>query len=337
MKRYSRLFKKLQYLSLLSALIFSASSQPEHDHALEPVTFATDWKAQAEQGGFYQAKALGLYEKAGLNVVIRGGGPGINIPQLLGAQAIDFAMGSNSFILLNMAQAGVPARAVMAAFQKDPQVLITHDRDDIKSISDMKDKPIMIADASINAFWVWMRARYGFSDKQIRKYTFNLAPFIVDKNAIQQGYATSEPFTISKNGVTPKVFLLSDEGYPSYAAMVIAQNKLIEEKPEIVQAFVTASIEGWRSYLMDDPTPGNQLILSSNQDMTQDILDHAITQIRDRGLVISGDAIDKGIGTMTRQRWETFFTLMAQNGLYDLDMNWESAFTTKFVNQTHSK
>ena len=246
-------------------------------------------------------------------------------------------MGSNGFILLNMVQAGVPAKAVMAAFQKDPQVLITHDRDDINKISDMKDKPIMIADASINAFWVWMRARYGFSDKQIRKYTFNLAPFIVDKNAIQQGYATSEPFTISKNGVTPKVFLLSDEGYPSYAAMVIAQNKLIEEKPEIVQAFVTASIEGWRSYLMDDPTPGNQLIRSSNQDMTQDILDQAINQIRDRGLVISGDALDKGIGTMTRQRWKSFFTLMAENGLYDMEMNWENAFTTKFVNKAHSK
>ncbi|HAK99346.1 MAG TPA: nitrate ABC transporter substrate-binding protein [Rhodobiaceae bacterium] len=337
MNRFIKLSKKLGQLSLLSVFIFLISSQIENAIALEPVTFATDWKAQAEQGGFYQAKALGLYEKAGLNVVIRGGGPGINIPQLLGANAIDFAMGSNGFILLNMVQAGVPAKAVMAAFQKDPQVLITHDRDDINKISDMKDKPIMIADASINAFWVWMRARYGFSDKQIRKYTFNIAPFIVDKNAIQQGYATSEPFTISKNGVTPKVFLLSDEGYPSYAAMVIAQNKLIEEKPEIVQAFVTASIEGWRSYLMDDPTPGNQLILSSNQDMTQDILDQAINQIRDRGLVISGDALDKGIGTMTRQRWKSFFTLMAENGLYDMEMNWENAFTTKFVNKAHSK
>ena len=324
-------------MSLLSVFMFSISSQIENAYALEPVTFATDWKAQAEQGGFYQAKALGLYEKAGLNVVIRGGGPGINIPQLLGANAIDFAMGSNSFILLNTVQAGVPAKAVMAAFQKDPQVLITHQRDDIKSISDMKDKPIMIADASINAFWVWMRARYGFSNKQIRKYTFNLAPYKVDKNAIQQGYATSEPYTISKNGVTPQIFLLSDEGYPSYAAMVIAQNKLIEEKPDIVQAFVTASIEGWRSYLMDDPTPGNQLILAANQDMTQDILDQAIIQIRDRGLVISGDALDKGIGTMTRQRWEIFFTLMAQNGLYDLEMDWESAFTTKFVTKADSK
>ncbi|EJW22045.1 hypothetical protein IMCC14465_04390 [alpha proteobacterium IMCC14465] len=336
MYRANKILEKSKCLSLLVGLTFIVSLLIKNANALEPVTFATDWKAQAEQGGFYQAKALGLYEKAGLDVRIRGGGPGINIPQLLGANAIDFAMGSNSFILLNMVQAGVPAKAVMAAFQKDPQVLITHDRDDIKSISDMKDKPIMIADASINAFWVWMRARYGFSDKQIRKYTFNLAPFIVDKNAIQQGYATSEPYTISKNGVTPKVFLLSDEGYPSYAAMVIAQNRLIEEKPEIVEAFVAASIEGWRSYLMDDPSPGNRLILASNQDMTQDILNQAITQIRDRGLVLSGDALDKGIGIMTRQRWETFFTLMAQNNLYDMDMNWESAFTTDFVNKAQT-
>ena len=148
----------LGFVSLLAAFFVVVSPA----HALEPVSFATDWKAQAEQGGFYQAKALGLYEKAGLDVTIRGGGPGVNIPQLLGAGAIDFGMGSNSFIPLNMVRAGVPATAVMAAFQKDPQVLITHPRDDIKSLADMKDKPVMIADASVNAFWVWLKARYGF-------------------------------------------------------------------------------------------------------------------------------------------------------------------------------
>ena len=128
-------------------------------HALEPVSFATDWKAQAEQGGFYQAKALGLYEKAGLDVTIRSGGPGVNIPQLLGAGAIDFGMGSNSFIPLNMVKAGVPAKAVMAAFQKDPQVLITHPRDDIQSLADMRGQPIMVADATVNAFWAWLRVK----------------------------------------------------------------------------------------------------------------------------------------------------------------------------------
>lgn len=301
--------------------------------ALEAVTFATDWKAQAEQGGFYQAKALGLYEKAGLDVTIRGGGPGVNIPQLLGASAIDFGMGSNSFIPLNMVRAGVPAKAVMAAFQKDPQVLITHPRADITTLADIKGKPVMIADASINAFWVWLRAKYDFSDRQIRKYTFNLAPFLVNPKAVQQGYVTSEPYTIStRSGFEPQVFLLSDFGYPSYAAMVLAQNRLIEDRPELVQAFVNASIEGWRSYIYGDPSPGNKLILAANPDMRQDIIDQAIEQIRQRGMLASPDTEKHGLGAMSEARWQSFFKTMSENGVYPLTLDWQNAFTTDFTN-----
>lgn len=301
--------------------------------ALEAVTFATDWKAQAEQGGFYQAKALGLYEKAGLDVTIRGGGPGVNIPQLLGASAIDFGMGSNSFIPLNMVRAGVPAKAVMAAFQKDPQVLITHPRADITTLADIKGKPVMIADASINAFWVWLRAKYDFSDRQIRKYTFNLAPFLVNPKAVQQGYVTSEPYTIStRGGFEPQVFLLSDFGYPSYAAMVLAQNRLIEDRPELVQAFVNASIEGWRSYIYGDPSPGNKLILAANPDMRQDIIDQAIEQIRQRGMLASPDTEKYGLGAMSKARWQSFFKTMSENGVYPLTLDWQNAFTTDFTN-----
>ena len=300
---------------------------------LEAVTFATDWKAQAEQGGFYQAKALGLYEKAGLDVTIRGGGPGVNIPQLLGAAAIDFGMGSNSFIPLNMVRAGVPAKAVMAAFQKDPQVLITHPRADITTLADIKGKPVMIADASINAFWVWLRAKYDFSDRQIRKYTFNLAPFLVNPKAVQQGYVTSEPYTIStRGGFEPQVFLLSDFGYPSYAAMVLAQNRLIEERPELVQAFVNASVEGWQSYIYGDPSPGNKLILAANPDMRQDIIDQAIEQIRQRGMLASPDTEKQGLGAMSEARWQSFFKTMSENGVYPLTLDWQNAFTTDFTN-----
>ncbi len=301
--------------------------------ALEAVTFATDWKAQAEQGGFYQAKALGLYEKAGLDVTIRGGGPGVNIPQLLGAGAIDFGMGSNSFIPLNMVRAGVPAKAVMAAFQKDPQVLITHPRADITTLADIKGKPVMIADASINAFWVWLRAKYDFSDRQIRKYTFNLAPFLVNPKAVQQGYVTSEPYTIStRGGFEPQVFLLSDFGYPSYAAMVLAQNRLIEDRPELVQAFVNASIEGWRSYIYGDPSPGNKLILAVNPDMRQDIIDQAIEQIRQRGMLASPNTEKHGLGAMSEARWQSFFKTMSENGVYPTTLDWQNAFTTDFTN-----
>ncbi|MBE8191075.1 MAG: ABC transporter substrate-binding protein [Alphaproteobacteria bacterium] len=295
--------------------------------ALERVRFATDWKAQAEQGGFYQAQALGFYEQAGLDVQIIGGGAGVNIPQLLGAKAIEFGMGSNNFIPFTMLAAGVPAQAVMAAFQKDPQVLITHRRNDIKSLADMRGKPIMIADATRNSFWLWLKSQYGFSDKQIRKYTFNLAPFLVDTNAIQQGYITSEPYSIQKAGREAQVFLLADYNFTGYAAMVLAHNDLIASRPDIVRAFVQASIKGWQSYLFDNPRAGNRLILAANPDMTQDRLDFAIKEIRTRAL--AGNKND--IGTMDEARWQNFYQTMAAQGAFPKNLNWRNAFTLTFI------
>ncbi len=304
------------------------------DPSKRPITFATDWKAQAEQGGFYQALARGFYDENGLAVSIRGGGPGVNIPQLLGAGAIDFGMGSNSFIPLNMAQQGLPAKAVMASFQKDPQVLITHPRDDVNTLADMRGKPIMIADATIGAFWIWLRVTFGFDDRQIRKYTYNLAPFLVDPQAIQQGYVTSEPYMIRTRGnIEPEVYLLADYGYPGYAAMVLARNELIEAEPDIVQAFVDATIRGWADYLYGDPAPADALIRAQNPDITHDILAQARDQMRRRGLVVSGDAENLGIGAMRTERWQSFFDLMSQNGVYTSDLDWQSAFTLDFVNR----
>lgn len=319
-------------LSFCFCVLMALLVAPQVSFALEPVRFATDWKAQAEQGGFYQAKALGLYEKAGLNVTIRSGGPGVNIPQLLGAGAIDFGMGSNSFIPLNMVKAGVPATAVMAAFQKDPQVLITHPRADIQNLADMRGQPIMVADATINAFWAWLRVKYQFENKQIRKYTFNLAPFLVDPKAIQQGYVTSEPYTIkTRAGIEPQVYLLADYDYPSYASMVLARNDWIESQPALVQAFVSASIEGWRSYVYGDPSPGNALIMQANPDMTEDIIANAISEMRQRGMVKPDD--DTPIGTMSQQRWQEFFETMAESGVYSQQLDWQAAFTTQFIDQ----
>lgn len=300
--------------------------------AAEKITFATDWKAQAEQGGFYQALAEGLYEKHGLDVEILQGGPAVNIPQLMAAGAVDLGMGSNSFIPLNLIAAGAEVTAVMASFQKDPQVLITHPRDDIQSIEDMRGHPIMISDATINAFWVWLRAKYGFEDSQIRKYTFNSAPFIVNPKAIQQGYLSSEPYTIEKeSGIEPRIFLLADHGYPSYGAMVLAPNAWIKDKPDIVQAFVTASVEGWESYLFGDPAAGNALIKQDNPEMTDDILAQAIDKMRDYGIVKSGDAEQAGIGIMTDARWGEFFEIMSENGVYEKDLPYQQAYTVQFV------
>ena len=319
----------------LLAFLFAREDAPApgEGDGLREITFVTDWKAQAEQGGFYQAKAMGFYEDAGLDVTIRQGGPGVNVPQLIAAGAVDMGMGSNSFIPLNTIAAGAKMKAVMASFQKDPQVLITHPRADVQSIADMKGKPIMVADATISAFWVWLRAKYGFEDTQIRKYTFNLAPFLSDPEAIQQGYLSSEPYLIERQGgFEPQVFLLSDYGYPGYGAFVLAPDSLIEEEPEVVQAFVDATIKGWISYLYDDPAPGNALILEDNPEMSEDVLAQAVEKLQAYGIVDSGETAELGIGAMSDKRWKDFFELMAREGVYDPALNYKEAYTLHFIN-----
>ncbi len=250
----------LAAIAIVIGITSDLIGKPPHKHSdHKHVVLATDWKAEAEHGGFYEAKALGLYAAKGLDVEIKMGGPSVNIPQLLGAKAIDFGIGSNQFIAMNMAQVGVPAKAVMAAFQKDPEVLITHQRDDVNSVADMAGKPIMISDASVGSLWLWLKSKFGFKDSQIRKYTFNLAPFLSDPSAIQQGYITSEPYQIEKaSGTAPKVFLLADYGYPGYAGFILARDDLIKDHPEIVKAFVQASIEGWKDYLDRRSDTGQQ-------------------------------------------------------------------------------
>lgn len=326
-------------LTLLSACGEAPKKQeqtetPKPEATLTKVTFVTDWKAQAEHGGFYQAVATGLYAKAGLDVTIKQGGPAVNTPQLIAAGAVDFAMGSNSFQPLNIVSAGGDAVAVAAIFQKDPQVLITHQRKDIASIADMKGKAIMISDATVSTWWIWAKSRYKFDDKQIRKYTFNLAPFLTDAKAIQQGYVTSEPFTIETEGkIKPQVFLLADYGYPGYSNFIIARGQDVRDRPKIVQAFVDASIDGWASYLNGDPAPANAAIKKDNPEMTDAIIANAVGEMRKRGMVQGGDAATLGIGAMTDARWKAFFDMMKENKVYDDKVDVAKAYSLAFVNQ----
>lgn len=316
----------------LAVLAAACSPRPKAPAGLKTIRFATDWRAQGEHGGFYQALASGEYAKRGLDVTIMQGGPSVNVPQLLAAGAIEMGMGSNSFIPLNMAHEKVPVKAVAAFFQKDPQVLIAHPGTGVAKIADMAGRPILLADASKTAFWVWLKAKYGFTDAQVRSYNYSLAPFLADPRAIVQGYLSSEPYQIEKEGhFKPAVFLLADEGYPGYATMVLAPNRLIDSDPDTVRAFVEASAAGWKAYLHGDPAAADALILKDNPEMTAALLANAREQMRLYGIVESGDAATGNVGAMSEARWAEFFRVTSEQGVYPKDMDYRQAFTLDFV------
>jgi NitT/TauT family transport system substrate-binding protein len=330
--------KVLRLLAIAAAAVL-ASCSPAKTPApaasgLTPIRFATDWRAQAEQGGFYEALATGEYRKRGLDVTIIQGGPAVNVPLLLATNSIEFGIGSNSFIAINQAEQNTGVRAVMACMQSDPQVLIAHPGQGIKSLADMKRRPILLSDASITAFWVWLKAKYGFTDAQVRSYTHSSATFLAYPNVIEEGYLTSEPYTIEHaSGIKPAVFLLADEGYPGYAAMVFANNKLIGSNPKAVKAFVDGTAAGWKSYLYGDPAPGDALILKDNPEMTPDLLAFARAKMREKGIVLSGDAASQGIGAMTDARWAAFYDIISRQDPTDFPkgLDYHRAYTLQFL------
>jgi NitT/TauT family transport system substrate-binding protein len=300
--------------------------------AEDAVSFGLDWLAEAEYGGYYQAVATGLYAKHGLKVTIRQGGPQVNQMQLMMAGRLDFNLGGGRAI--EFVQQGLPFVAIAAIFQKDPSVLIAHPGEGNDSFAALKGKPILVGADARASWWRFLAGKYSYSDSQIRPYTFNLQPFLADKTVVQQGYLGSEPFAIQQAaGIRPVVLLLADAGYAGYGNIVTTSTKLVTEKPELVQRFIDASIEGWYSYLYGDPAPANRLIRQDNPEMPDTLLSYGRDVMKTHGIVDSGDALKVGIGAMTDARWSEFYRSMADVGVYPKGLDVAKAYTTRFVNK----
>jgi NitT/TauT family transport system substrate-binding protein len=306
---------------------------PTAAHASYKIVFGTNWLAQAEHGGYYQAKAEGYYDAAGLDVSIKMGGPQVNTAQLLITGALDFAMISNSFIPINMVKENIPYVAVASMFQKDPQVLMAHPELGLKTLSDIKGRPVAISTDAMDTYWKFLEVRYGFTPDQIRPYSFDVAPFLVNKSLIQQGYLTNEPFRVMENGIKPQVFLLADYGYSSYSELLMCSKKLVQERPDIVQKFVDASIKGYYTFLHGPHAKALALIKQQNPDYTDKAAADAIKAMKSYGLLESGSAKEFGIGSMTDARWKDFFDTMVKAKVYDPGLNYKAAYTLQFVNK----
>ena len=321
MKKLSRMMAT----TLVGTVVLAASFAPAL--AADKVTFLTSWFAQAEHGGFYQAKATGLYDKAGLDVTIKMGGPQVNGAQLLLAGDADFIMGYDIQVLKGREQ-NQPLVTVATSFQFDLQGIMAHD--DVADLASLKGRPILIAGSSRVTFWPWLRAKYGFSDDQIRPYTFNLQPFFADKTMAQQAYPSSEPYQAEQQNEKVKFFLFADGGYPPYGSTIVTTEKMIAEKPDVIARFVKASLEGWRDY-MKNPAPGNALIKADNTKMTDGQIDYALVKMKEMKAIDRGDAATLGVGIITADRYKQIYDFMVAGGLLDPKVDWHKAMDDRFV------
>ena len=319
----------------LAGPLLAPLSRRAHAQVLDKVSFQTDWRAQAEHGGFYQALAAGLYRKAGIDCDLRQGGPNLNISQLLLAGRVDMVM-SNSFEAFTFVRADAPFFTIAAIFQKDPQVLIGHPDTGFATFEDLKGRTMLIGSGGRVTYWPYLKRKYGLSDSQVRPYTFNLAPWLADRNAVQQGFLSSEPYSIQREtGRAPVVLLIADSGFSAYQTTIAVSRRLATEKKDLVQRFVDATLEGWAQYLRGGPgiAAANALIKQANPDQTDDRIAYAIKVLNERGIVMSGDAVTNGIGAMSDARWQSFYESMVAVDVLPAGLDVGRTHTLEFVNK----
>jgi NitT/TauT family transport system substrate-binding protein len=313
-----------------SVLCFPAAAQ----QPLDKVSFGTNWVAEAEHGGHYQALVDGTYRKYGLDVTIAPGGPNVNNRILLPVGKLDFFMAANTLQSFDAVEQNIPTLAVAAMFQKDPQVLMAHPDQGIDKFEDLKQLTLFISKEGLASYFQWLKADFGFSEARVKPYTSNPQPFLADKRSAMQGYVTSEPFAIEKQaGFKPTIFLLADQGFNSYSTLIETRRDLVEKRPDLVQRFVDASIIGWANYLYGDNKAANALIKRQNPEMTEALLAYSIAKMKEYGIVDSGDTATLGIGAMTDARMRNFYDKMVRAGVVKPSVALAKAYTLQFVNR----
>lgn len=329
-----RMFARWMRAGALATLAMAASSFAAGAQQLDHVSFGTNWVAEGEHGGFYQALADGTYRQYGLDVTIVEGGPQVNNRLLLIAGKIDFFMSANSLQSFDAVAQNIPTVAIAAMFQKDPQVLLAHPNQGIEKFEDLKNLTLLVSQEGVATYFQWLKADYGFSEEKVKPYTFNPQPFLADPRTGMQGYVTSEPYAIEKQGgFKPKVFLLADYGFNTYSTLIETRREFVDKKPDLVRRFVEASIVGWYHYLYGDNKAANAIIRQHNPEMTDELLAYSVDKMKAYGIVDSGDALELGIGAMTDARMASFFDKMVRAGVVKRDIDFRKAYTLQFVNK----
>jgi NitT/TauT family transport system substrate-binding protein len=324
------LMRRLIATTLVSGMAIGAAAAQR----LDKVSFGTNWVAEAEHGGFYQALADGTYRKYRLDVTIVPGGPQVNNRILVPVGKMDFVMIAGTLQAFDAVAQGIPTVSIAAMFQKDPQVLLAHPDQGIETFEDLEKLTLLVSAEGMVNYFQWLKADFGFRGERVRPYTFNPQPFLADKRTAMQGYVTSEPYAIEKHGgFKPKIFLLADHGYDTYSTLIETRRELAERNPDLVQRFVDASIVGWYNYLYGDNRAANALIRKHNPEMTDELLAYSVAKMKEHGIVDSGDARELGIGAMTDARFKSFFDKMVRAGVVKPDLDYRKAYTLQFVNK----
>jgi NitT/TauT family transport system substrate-binding protein len=276
------------------------------------VKLALDWIPEPQFGGFYAARESGAYARHGLEVEVLGGGAGAPVAQMVATGQVEFGTTGADAVLIARAR-GVDLVPLFAVYQTTPHAIMAHASRGATTLAQVFSSGTVAMEPGL-AYALFLKKKYGFDKVKVVPYDGGVARFLADKEFAQQCFLTSEPLAARKQGADPVVFKVADEGFNPYATVVVTRRELLKSSPERVRAFVQAVREGWRSYL-DNPKPTNELMAKLNT--TMDAETFAASAKAQEPLIETPETKVKGLGIMSRERWETLGQQLVELGLIE--------------------
>ena len=322
-----RIFQVVAFAGLACVLTHATSAQ---EKKLTPVRFTLNWLPTPDHAGYYAAKISGIYEKYGLDVEIRPGGPQTNVHQLLAAGQTDMIMGT-TMRALNARREGVPIVTVASWYQKDATTFMLHPGNNAANLADLKTVPLFIPSIARVNYWPWLKAKFGFTDDQLRPYDFSYRTWAVTPTGASQGYITGDKLNMAGVGVpNGRSMLLADFGWNQYINTVDALDEMVAKKPDVIRAFLKATAEGWQQYLRD-PTSVNKELTRLNPDLPLETAVYGYDVIRNYKLLGVSSASEGKIGQISDSRMKAFIDEMVKAGALPESDSYQKAYTLQFM------
>lgn len=304
------------------------AASPDSRPPLRKVVLQSDWFPQAEHGGYYHALVHGYYAGAGLAVDIWAGGPGAGIKLKVAKGDADFGMNRSDDIILASSR-GMPLIMVSATLQHDPLALMVHESSPVRTFPDLQGR-VVVGNVGL-AYFSYLEMKYNLTFEK-RQNTYGLGEFLANPEIIQQCVVTSEPFFARQHGKSVRTLLLADSGYDSYH-VVFCRRELVRSSPEVVRAFVAATIRGWRDYIKGDPTAVHAEILKRNPQMTPELLEFSRGELIKRGLVRGDPKQGEDVGMLSLPRLEREMRILTDLKILEVPVTLAQIATTEFLPQ----
>lgn len=300
----------------------------------EPVkaSLRLKWLPQAQFAGFYYAVAKGYYKQEGIDLTINPGGPNLLTENLVASGADTFGLSGGTDSVMAAIDKGMPIVSIGVAHQITPFVFVARRDSKIKTLKDFEGKKVTAWFTGANYVLFGMLANQGIDRAKvdIQPQQVSVTPFVNGDVDVVTATWYNELYTIRQRVGEDnlRLFKAEDYGITFPRDTLIVSTRTAQEKPELVTAFLKASIRGWRDAMLH-PKEAVDIVMKASPTLDRAHQEFMLTEAY--RLMTAGNAKTEGLFWIDPAAMKAAEQFLLANKVIAKPMDVEKAFDARFL------